>query len=257
MHRLFNRAEYTYGWKGFRSNEIFAARYIRKILDVCPNAHLMPYLKERLAILEEIKAERNYSVGKFYLKRYRETGKSLVGAQARFLSIIENFPKYSKTETILFLIGETYFFQKKFDKAREYYEKVSRQYPDGEFCKQSAARIAEVKAMDCDTLNAIFIIGAKNKVTQITLTRDMSLLEAIRQAGGTSSESWVKTVSIFSVSPSKKGEREVLTFELKKLREKKVEDPKLKPCDVVDLRSKKATRFRNYISVSCPRRVFY
>ena len=66
---LFNRAEYTYGWKGFRSNEIFAERYIRKILDVCPNAHLMPYLKERLAILEEIKAERNYSVGKFYLKR--------------------------------------------------------------------------------------------------------------------------------------------------------------------------------------------
>lgn len=53
---LFNEANQYYLWRKLRSNDIRAERLIKRILDVCPNGHLMSYLQKRLEVLEEEKA---------------------------------------------------------------------------------------------------------------------------------------------------------------------------------------------------------
>jgi outer membrane protein assembly factor BamD (BamD/ComL family) len=141
---LFNKAEYYFRTRKLRGSEFqFQVEYhIKKILDVCPNAELMPYLQEQLEILEEEKAEINFIVGDYYLKQaIKFQNRGLNGAKFRFLEIVEKYPNYSKTVEVLFLLGETYLLEKEFDKAEEYFQKVIKQFPESEFATQAKEKI--------------------------------------------------------------------------------------------------------------------
>lgn len=139
---LFDKAEVLYRGRQFgNERRVYPEPFIKKILDVCPNADLMPYLRERLEILSEEKAEHNFIIANYYLKQARSGKGGLKGSQNRFLEIVEKHPNYSKTAEVLFLLGETYLLEKEFDKAEEYFQKVIKQFPESEFATQAKEKI--------------------------------------------------------------------------------------------------------------------
>ncbi len=140
---LFSKAEYYYQMRKFRGSEghFQSVPYIKKILDVCPNADLLPYLNKRLEILAEEDAEKNLLAGNAYLKMFRLKGKGLRGAQSRFLNIVDKYPNYSKMDEVLFLLGETYLLEKKYDEAKKYYQKLIKSFPKSTYTKEAKEKI--------------------------------------------------------------------------------------------------------------------
>ncbi len=132
--QLFDEAEYYFRARNLRKYYIRAENLIKKILDVCPNADLISYLPKQLEILEEEKAAHNFIVGKYYFKQSTEFKKGgLKGAKSRFLDIIEKYPNYSKTAEVLFLLGEVFLVEKEFEQAKEYFQRLIKQFPQSDF----------------------------------------------------------------------------------------------------------------------------
>jgi tetratricopeptide (TPR) repeat protein len=217
-------------------------------LDVCPNAELMPYLQEQLEILEEEKAEINFIVGDYYLKQaIKFQNRGLNGAKFRFLEIVEKYPNYSKMDEVLFLLGETYLLEKDFKKAREYFEKVSDEFPESTFARQSNTKASIAFNEMCLYKKPVYINGEVENQGIIIISDDTTLMQAIDKAGGIRPKVKVKYITIYRKKSGTLADRETIKFKLKELKKKKIEDPILKPCDVIDVEgSSKFSRPQDY-----------
>ncbi len=75
----------------------------RKLILQWPDSKLVPDAKKRLLEVQEVIAEREYRVGRFYYSR-----QSYPAAIARLQSLIDQYPLYSKADETLFLLGQSY-----------------------------------------------------------------------------------------------------------------------------------------------------
>ena len=66
----------------------------------------MPEAKERLRQVQEVLAEREFRIGKFYFTR-----ESYAAAIARLQSLVDAYPLYSGADEALYMLGETYQMQ--------------------------------------------------------------------------------------------------------------------------------------------------
>jgi outer membrane protein assembly factor BamD len=75
----------------------------RQLILQFPDSKLVPKAKERLREVQEVLAEREFRIGKFYYMR-----QSYPASIARLKSLVERYPLYSKADEALFMLGNAY-----------------------------------------------------------------------------------------------------------------------------------------------------
>ncbi len=75
----------------------------RALIQEYPDSKLVPLAKQRLREVQEVLAEREFQIGRFYYLRL-----SYPAAIARLKTLIDRYPLYSGADEALFLIGQSY-----------------------------------------------------------------------------------------------------------------------------------------------------
>ena len=75
----------------------------RQLLLQFPDSKLVPQAKQRLLEVQEVLAEREYRIGRFYYMR-----QSYPAAIARLKSLVDRYPLYSQADDALFMLGSAY-----------------------------------------------------------------------------------------------------------------------------------------------------
>ena len=75
----------------------------RALIQEYPDSKLVPLAKQRLREVQEVLADREYGIGRFYFLR-----NSFPAAIARLQTLVDRYPLYSGADQALFLIGQSY-----------------------------------------------------------------------------------------------------------------------------------------------------
>ncbi|HZQ91344.1 MAG TPA: outer membrane protein assembly factor BamD [Terriglobales bacterium] len=75
----------------------------RQLLQQYPDSKLVPEAKQKLRDVQEVLAEREYRIGRFYFLR-----ESYPAAIARLRSLTDNYPLYSGADSALLMLGNAY-----------------------------------------------------------------------------------------------------------------------------------------------------
>src|SRR5580698_672164 len=75
----------------------------RALIQEYPDSKLVPQAKQRLREVQEVLAQREYDIGKFYYLRL-----AYPAAIARLKTLAERYPLYSGADQALFLLGQAY-----------------------------------------------------------------------------------------------------------------------------------------------------
>src|SRR5579863_6433296 len=131
----------------------------RNLITEFPDSKLVPEAKKRLLEVQEVIAEREYEVGRFYFLR-----ESYPAAIARLQTLVDRYPLYSKADEALYLLGQSYEGEitimraRKFDetvkarmiedftkKAAVAYDQILTRYPLMDRADSAKERLAELK----------------------------------------------------------------------------------------------------------------
>jgi outer membrane protein assembly factor BamD len=75
----------------------------RKMILQFPDSKLVPEAKQRLLEVQEVLADREFQIGRFYYLR-----ESYPASIARLQSLVDKYPLYSRVDEALFLLGQNY-----------------------------------------------------------------------------------------------------------------------------------------------------
>ena len=75
----------------------------RKMILQYPDSKLVPEAKQRLLEVQEVLADREFQIGRFYYLR-----ESYPASIARLQSLVEKYPLYSRADEALYLLGQNY-----------------------------------------------------------------------------------------------------------------------------------------------------
>src|SRR5213082_1552746 len=78
----------------------------KQLVQQFPDSQLVPQAKQRLREVQEVLAEREYRIGRFYYLR-----ESYIAGIARLKTLTDTYPLYSKSETALYMLGDSYEHQ--------------------------------------------------------------------------------------------------------------------------------------------------
>ena len=138
-----------------------AADEYKALITQYPDSKLVPEAKQRLRDVQEMLAERQWRIARFYYLR-----NNLAASQARLTSLVDSYPLYSNVDEALYLLGSIYekeaanMRQQKqlaetlraklaaeYDqKAIETYSKIITRYPAMDRAADARKRLAAMKA---------------------------------------------------------------------------------------------------------------
>src|SRR6201981_395829 len=75
----------------------------RKVILQYPDSKLVPEAKKKLLEVQEVLADREFGVGRFYYLR-----ESYAASIARLQTLVEKYPLYSRADAALYLLGQNY-----------------------------------------------------------------------------------------------------------------------------------------------------
>ncbi|NIQ37726.1 MAG: outer membrane protein assembly factor BamD [Proteobacteria bacterium] len=106
----------------------------RYLVENYPPSIFTETAKERIRVCRRGLAEHEFAVGKFYYRKgnYR-------GAAARFEEIIANYEDTGLVPQALFHLGKAFINLSLYDKAKETFLEITRQYPDSEYSPKAEA----------------------------------------------------------------------------------------------------------------------
>ncbi|MGB9106946.1 MAG: outer membrane protein assembly factor BamD, partial [Terriglobales bacterium] len=110
----------------------------RNLVNQYPDSKLVAEAKERLLEVQEVLAEREFLIGRFYFLR-----ESWAAAIARLQSVVDDYPLYSGADEALYLLGETY--ERQIDAIRaSKFDEVAKGKMIKEFGDQAAVAYARI-----------------------------------------------------------------------------------------------------------------
>src|SRR5258707_6497182 len=80
-----------------------AEQEYRALIQQFPDSKLLPEAKQRLREVQEVLADREFGIGRFYYLR-----PAYPAAIARLESLVDRYPVYSKADESLYLLGQSY-----------------------------------------------------------------------------------------------------------------------------------------------------
>ena len=78
----------------------------KQLIQQFPDSKLVPQAKQHLREVQEVLAEREYRIGRFYYLR-----ESYIAGIARLKTLTDTYPLFSKSEAALFMLGDSYEHQ--------------------------------------------------------------------------------------------------------------------------------------------------
>jgi len=75
----------------------------RKLILTYPDSKLVPQAKQRLLEVQEVLADREFGIGRFYYLR-----QSYLASAARLQSLVDKYPLYSRADEAEYLLGQNY-----------------------------------------------------------------------------------------------------------------------------------------------------
>jgi len=78
----------------------------KQLMQQFPDSKLVPQAKQHLREVQEVLAEREYRIGRFYYLR-----ESYIAGIARLKTLTDTYPLFSKSESALFMLGDSYEHQ--------------------------------------------------------------------------------------------------------------------------------------------------
>lgn len=125
-----------------------------------PNSPLLPEAKQKLRDVQEVLAQRQFGIARFYFLR-----NNFAASQARFISLVDSYPLYSGIDEALLTLGDIYQREAKslrqqnlpaatkekvvaeYEKhAIEYYSRIITRYPAMRRADDARQRLTEMKA---------------------------------------------------------------------------------------------------------------
>lgn len=107
-----------------RSQALDAEEAFQTFLQKYPNDPLAPQAQQHLREVQEILAEGDFRIGYYYyLKGDRRA------AATRLLSVANRYPLYSKSDRVLWMMGDIFEKSEKKDFAGAYYGRIVKNYP--------------------------------------------------------------------------------------------------------------------------------
>lgn len=85
------------------THAVRAEEEYRALIQEYPDSKLVPKAKQRLREVQEVLAEREYEIGRFYYLRM-----AYPAAIARLKTLVDRYPLYSGADEALFLLGQSY-----------------------------------------------------------------------------------------------------------------------------------------------------
>jgi outer membrane protein assembly factor BamD len=110
----------------------------RNLINQYPDSKLVPEAKDRLREVQEVLAEREFRIGRFYFMR-----ESWAASIARLQSVADDYPLYSGADEALYLLGGAYERQVDAIRAAKFNE-VAKGKLIKEFSDQAAAAYARI-----------------------------------------------------------------------------------------------------------------
>src|SRR3954462_10823480 len=131
----------------------------KQLIQQFPDSKLVPDAKQRLREVQEVLAEREYRIGRFYYLR-----ESYIAGIARLKTLTDTYPLYSKSETALYMLGDSYeheieitraskrlpenakgkVLQEFADNAAQAYSRIVARYPTSPEAEEAKKRLADV-----------------------------------------------------------------------------------------------------------------
>jgi outer membrane protein assembly factor BamD len=105
----------------------------RSLIQQFPESKLVPEAKQRLREVQEVIAEREFLVGRFYYLR-----QSYPAAIARLRSVVDKYPLYSKADQSLYLLGQSYEGEITMLRARGKMDEAAKSRMIEDFTKRAA-----------------------------------------------------------------------------------------------------------------------
>jgi outer membrane protein assembly factor BamD len=107
-----------------RAEAVEAEAELQTFLEKYPSSPLKPQGEQRLREVQEVLAEGNYRVARFYFTRgaYKASG-------ARLLELTNRYPLYSQADEANWMLGQIYEKGEQNEAAAKYYSRIVKDYP--------------------------------------------------------------------------------------------------------------------------------
>ena len=111
---------------------------LQTFLEKYPNSPLRPQVEQRLRETQEVLAEGNFAIARFYFIRgaYKAAG-------ARLLELTNRYPLYSEADKANWMLGEIYEKTEHNDFAARYYARIVKDYPLSSLAGDAKAKLTK------------------------------------------------------------------------------------------------------------------
>jgi outer membrane protein assembly factor BamD len=116
-----------------------AEQEYRALIQQYPDSKLLPQAKQRLRDVQEVLAQREYNIGRFYYLR-----QSYPAAIARLKTLVDRYPLYSGADEALYLLGQSYEGEIAMVRGNPRANEVAKSKLIEEFTKDAAAAYSKV-----------------------------------------------------------------------------------------------------------------
>jgi outer membrane protein assembly factor BamD len=111
----------------------------RALIQEYPDSKLVPAAKQKLREVQEVLAQREYNIGRFYYLK-----QSYPAAIARLKTLVDRYPLYSAADEALFLLGQSYEGEVALVRANPRANEVAKAKLIAEFTKDAANAYSKI-----------------------------------------------------------------------------------------------------------------
>ncbi len=148
-HKLAARAQYLKGMTEFRQIDISirdqsfthaAKSEFENLVKIYPKTPYASRGKRKIQECIDHLAQNELEVGKFYFRT-----NAYQSAIRRFKTLLEEFPKQTFLDEVIYLLGESYYEEESYESAKIFYKKLLKEHPRSEFRQDARARLRQLK----------------------------------------------------------------------------------------------------------------
>jgi outer membrane protein assembly factor BamD len=111
----------------------------RALIQEYPDSKLVPQAKQRLREVQEVLAQREFNIGRFYYLR-----QSYPAAIARLRTLVDRYPLFSGADQALYLLGQSYEGEIEMVRANPHANEVNKAKMIAEFTKNAAEAYSKI-----------------------------------------------------------------------------------------------------------------
>ncbi len=123
-----------------RTEAKLAELELKEFLLKYPDSDVMPRVKARLRQVQEVLAQGDYRIARFYFDK-----RAYPAARSRFEEIAENYPNFSQADAALYRLGQSLEMLRKPQEAAQSYSRVITEHPLSEYVEPVKERLTALQ----------------------------------------------------------------------------------------------------------------